>query len=120
LSLSGSGGKAASPGIIHAASGWSGIVAGGSNQMFMTGEPGNPEYVNITPLAKMGGGWGSPRAGSDSAPTIIIEDHSVLTIQVDPKSGIDQNSLAETLNIIVMDNRQQVVDKMAAALSRKS
>lgn len=102
---------------IYAASGFRGMVRGGSYTSIMTGED-EDEFVDITPMSKMGG-WKSPRSGNDSKQTIIVEDHSVWHIQVDPKSGIDQNALCEGINIVVKNNRQQVADNIAVAVKRK-
>lgn len=67
------------------------------------------EYVNIVPASQT----------KNNQSNITVADHSILTIHVDPKSGIDQNALAETLKIIIANNRQTVVDTMAAAVARK-
>lgn len=106
-------------GYIAAAEGGNWVVPGGSYQKFVTGET-EPEFVSITPMSKMGSGsWMSPQIGSDSKQTVIVEDHSVITFNIDPKSGIDQNELTAAMAIVIKDNRQMIADTMAAAVKRK-
>lgn len=106
--------------VIEAATGFHGWVAPRSYTEFVTGED-EAEYVSITPQSDLNRAAAAPAVWTPQAggQTLIIEDHSVLNVHVDPKSGIDQNALADGIRLVIEDNRNLVTDKIAKAVQRR-